>query len=91
MVICGSAITHIAWPWLGVQALCLQHFKALNRRGANVVSRCLWHDKYGDTPPVSIAILLQKYALSLAESSKYTTNLYHDTPPICIAMLLQKY
>ena len=26
-------------------------------------------------------ILLQKYALLLAESSIYTTNVYHDTPP----------
>ena len=34
---------------------------------------------------------LQKYALLLAESSIYATNLYHDTPPICIAMLWQKY
>ena len=48
-------------------------------------------EKYRDTPPISIAILLQKYALLLAESSIYTTNLYHDTPPICIAILLQKY
>ena len=49
-------------------------------------------DKYRDTPPISIAILLQKYAaLFLAESNIYTTNLYHDTPPICIAILLQKY
>ena len=48
-------------------------------------------EKYRDTPPISIAILLQKYALLLAESSIYTSNLYHDTRPICIAMLLQKY
>ena len=48
-------------------------------------------EKYRDTPPISIAILLQEYALLLAESSIYTTNLYHDTPPICIAILLQKY
>ena len=48
-------------------------------------------EKYRDTPPISIAILLQKYAFLLAESSIYTTNLYHDAPPICIAMLLQKY
>ena len=48
-------------------------------------------EKYRDTPPVSIAILLRKYALPLAESSIYTTNLYRDTPPICIAILLQKY
>ena len=48
-------------------------------------------EKYRDTPPISIAILLQKYALLLAESSMYTTNLYHDTPPICIATLLQKH
>ena len=48
-------------------------------------------EKYRDTPPISIAILLQKHALFLAESSIYTTNLYHDTPPICIAILLQKY
>ena len=34
---------------------------------------------------------LQKYALLLAGSSMYTTNLHHDTPPICIAILLQKY
>ena len=44
---------------------------------------------YRDAPPISIAILLQKYALPLAESSIYT-NLYHDTPPICIAIFLQK-
>ena len=48
-------------------------------------------EKYRGTPPISIAILLQKYTLLLAESSIYTTNLYHDTPPICIAILLQKY
>ena len=48
-------------------------------------------EEYRDTPPISIAILLQKYALPLAESSIYATNLYRDMPPICIAMLLQKY
>ena len=48
-------------------------------------------EKYRDTPPICIAILLQKYALFLAESTMYTTNLYHDTAPICIAILLQKY
>ena len=48
-------------------------------------------EKYRDTSPLSIAILSQKYALLLAESSIYTTNLYHDTGPICIAILLQKY
>ena len=48
-------------------------------------------EKYRDTPPISFAIFLQKYALLLAESSIYTTNLHHDTPPICIAILLQKY
>ena len=48
-------------------------------------------EKYRDSPPISSAMLLQKYALLLAESSIYTTNLYHDAPPICIAMLLQKY
>ena len=37
-----------------------------------------------DTPPISITILLRKYAILLAESSIYATNLYHDTPPICI-------
>ena len=47
-------------------------------------------ETYRDTPPISIAILLQKYVLLLAESI-YSTNLYHDTPPICIAILLQKY
>ena len=47
-------------------------------------------EKYRDTPPSSIAILLQKYALLLAESSIYTTNLYHNTAPICIAMLFAK-
>ena len=44
-----------------------------------------------DTPPISIAMLLQKYALLLAESSIHITNLYHDTAPICIAILFQKY
>ena len=48
------------------------------------------YEKYRDTPPISIAILLQKHALLLAKSSIYTTNLYHDTAPICIAILLQK-
>ena len=48
-------------------------------------------EKYRDTPPISITILLQKYALFLAESSIYTTYLFHDTPHICIAMLLQEY
>ena len=48
-------------------------------------------EKYRDTPPICIVILLQKYALRFAESSIYTTNLYLDPPPICIAMLLQKY
>ena len=40
--------------------------------------------KHHNTPPICIAILLQKYALFLAESSIYTTNLYHDAAPICI-------
>ena len=48
-------------------------------------------EKCRATPPISIAILLQKHALLLAESSIYTNNLYHDMPPICIAILLQKY
>ena len=48
-------------------------------------------EKYRDTPPISIAILLQRYALFLAESRIYTTSLYHNTAPICIAILLQKY
>ena len=48
-------------------------------------------EKYRDAPPSSIAILMQKYVLLLAESSIYTTNVYHDTAPICIAILLQKY
>ena len=38
-------------------------------------------EKYRDTPPIFIAILLPKYALLLAESSIYT-------PPICIAIRL---
>ena len=46
-------------------------------------------EKYRDTPPISIAILWQKYALLLAESSTNTTSLYHDTPPICIAILFR--
>ena len=37
-------------------------------------------ENYRDTPPISIAMLLQKYALLLAESSIYATNLYHDAP-----------
>ena len=42
-------------------------------------------EKYRDTPPISIAILLEKYALLLAESSIYTivsrygSQLYRDT------------
>ena len=47
--------------------------------------------KYRGTPPISMAILLQMYALPVSESSVYATNLYHDTPPICIAILLRKY
>ena len=43
-----------------------------------------------DASPISIAILLEKHALLLAESI-YTTNLYHDTAPICITIILQKY
>ena len=31
-------------------------------------------EEYRDTPSISVAILLQKYALLLAESSIYTTN-----------------
>ena len=42
-------------------------------------------EKYRDMPPISIVILLQKYALFLAESSIYATNLYHDTAPILAA------
>ena len=45
-------------------------------------------EKYRDAPPISIAMLLQKYPPLLAESSVYT-KLYHDAPPICIATLLQ--
>ena len=44
--------------------------------------RSLTFDKYRDAPPISIAILLQKYAALLAESSIYTTNLYHDIAPL---------
>ena len=33
-------------------------------------------EKYRDTPLISIAMLVPKYALLLAESSTYTTNLY---------------
>ena len=48
-------------------------------------------EKYRDTPPIFIAILLQKYALFVAESSMYTANLYHDMAPICISILFQEY
>ena len=48
-------------------------------------------EKCRDPPPISIAILLQKYAALLEESSIYTTNLYRGTAPICIAILVQKY
>ena len=48
-------------------------------------------ENYRDTPPQFYRDTFAKYALLLAESSIYTTNLYHDTPPICIAILLQKY
>ena len=47
-------------------------------------------EKYHETSPISIAILWQKYALLLAESGMYTSNLYRDAFP-SIAMLLQKY
>ena len=40
-------------------------------------------EKYCNATPISIAILLQMYALLLA-SSIYTTTLYHDTPPIFV-------
>ena len=45
-------------------------------------------EKYRDTPPISIAIFGQKYALLLADSSIYTINLYHDTASICITIQL---
>ena len=45
-------------------------------------------EKYRETPPVSIEILLQNYAVLLAESSTCTAHLYQDTAPICIAILL---
>ena len=48
-------------------------------------------EKYRDTPPISIAMLVQKYALLLTESSIYTTHMYHDRVPIWAAMLLQNY
>ena len=40
-------------------------------------------EKSRDAPPISIAILLQKYALLLAKSRTYTTN-------FCIVMLFQR-
>ena len=43
-------------------------------------------EKYRDTPPISSAMLLQKYILFLAESGMYTTTLHHNTPLICIAI-----
>ena len=48
-------------------------------------------EKYRDTPPISVAILWEKYALLLAQSSTNTANLYHHTLPLCIAILLLKY
>ena len=48
-------------------------------------------EKYRDTFLISVAILLQKYALLLAESSICTTIFYHDTAPTCFVMLLRKY
>ena len=38
-------------------------------------------EKYNDIRPISIAMLLQKHALLLAESSVYSTSLYYDMPP----------
>ena len=43
-------------------------------------------EKYRDTPPISIAILWQKYALLLAESSIYIY--IYINPPICITICL---
>ena len=47
-----------------------------------------WHSS-----DISITMLLQQYALLLAESSIYTTNVYHETASICIPnpILLQKH
>ena len=42
---------------------------------------------YGDAPPTSIVIILQKHALF----DMYSTHVYHDTAPICIAIRLQKH
>ena len=36
-------------------------------------------EKYHETPPISIVILLQQYAPFWAEGSIYTFNLYYDT------------
>ena len=47
-------------------------------------------EKYRDTPPNSIVILLQKYVLLLQEIVLYTTNLSHDAVLIGIAILLRK-
>ena len=46
-------------------------------------------EKYRDTPPMSIATLLQTYSLSADSSicTSSTTNLNHDTAPNCIAIL----
>ena len=51
------------------------------------------YEKYRGTPPISIAIVLQKYALFLPESLIviYTTSLCHDMAPLCIPIFLQKY
>ena len=43
-----------------------------------------YFEKYRDTPPIFIAILLQKYALFLAQKVVYT-------PPICITIRLPLY
>ena len=48
-------------------------------------------EKYCDTPPIYITMLLQKkYAFLMVGSDVYTTNLYVGTPPICTTMLVQK-
>ena len=48
-------------------------------------------EKHRDTHPISIAMLLQRYALLWEEIRSHTINLYHNTALMCFTMLSQKY
>ena len=43
---------------------------------------------YCSTPPICIAVLLEKFALRKGKYCRYSSHLYRSTPPICIAVRL---